>query len=171
MPHVGDGLLVVLLCLGSALAFATSSTVKHVSAHQVPDAQDLRARSVGRLVAATVRNRYYLAGIAADAVGLSLQLVALHLGALGVVQPLLVTGLLFALLLRQLSHGRVSPREIAWGLVLTASLAGFLVLAGTADQSGAGESADRLPAVIAALTGLVLATDRKSTRLNSSHPV
>lgn len=154
---VTDGLLVVLLSLASALAFATSSTVKHVSAHQVPDAQDLRVRSVGRLVAATVRNRYYLLGIAADAVGLTLQLLALHLGALGVVQPLLITGLLFALLLRQATRRRVSPREIAWALVLTVSLAGFLVLAGTAQSSGASETADRVPAVVAAVAGLLLA--------------
>lgn len=154
---VGDTWLVVGLCLAAALAFATSSTVKHVSAQQVPDAQDLGARSLARFVAATVRNRFWLLGILADAVGLTLQLTALHLGALGVVQPLLITGLLFALLLRQVTHQRIAPREIAWAAVLTAALAGFLVLSGTADDRAVTETADRGPAVAAAVVAVLLA--------------
>lgn len=148
---------VVAASLGSAAAFAVATTLKHRSASQTPDAQQLRPREIGRLVGASIAHPLWLGGTLADTVGLSLQVLALHLGALVVVQPLLITGLLFALLLRQATHRRVSPREIAWGLVLTASLVGFLALAGTADQSGVSETADKVPAVVAALTGAVLA--------------
>lgn len=148
--------LVVVLALSAALAFAVSSTLKHVSAAQVPDAQDLHPRALGRFVRATVSHRLWLGGIAADVVGLSLQVVALHLGALVVVQPLLIAGLVFALLLRQCYEGHVSRREVAWAAILTATLTGFLLLAGTA-RTDTGAVADRKPAVAAGVVGLILA--------------
>jgi len=99
------------------LAFATSSSLKHASAGQVPDAQDLHPKSVGRLVAATLAHPLWLGGIVADVVGLSLQVAALHLGALAVVQPLMISGLLFALILRQRTLRHTSHREIGWAVL------------------------------------------------------
>lgn len=152
------GWVVIVLSLGAALAFATSSSLKHVSAGQVPDAQDLHPRSVGRLVVGTLSHPLWLGGLLADLVGVGLQVVALHFGALGVVQPLLVSGLLFALLLRRRTGRHASRGELGWAVVLTASLGGFLVLAGTASQPGTTAPADRLAAVVAAGVGVVLAT-------------
>lgn len=151
------GWLVLALSLSAAGAFAMSSTLKHVSAGQVPNAQDLQARSLGRFVKATLSHPLWLGGIVADVVGLSLQILALHLGALAVVQPLMVCGLLFALVLRQRAGGHVSHRELAWAGVLTLALGGFLLLAGTAHQPASPEPPDRVPAVAAAVAGLVLA--------------
>ncbi len=151
------GWVVVALSLSAALAFAVSSSLKHASAGQVPNAQDLHLRSVGRLVAATLAHPLWLGGIVADVVGLSLQLVALHLGALAVVQPLLVSGLLFALILRQRTRRYTSHREIGWAVLVTLCLAGFLLLAGTAHQPVSNEPADRIPAAAAAVIGVVLA--------------
>ncbi len=149
---------VIASSLGSAAAFSVATTLKHRSAGAVPDAQDLNLRKVGSLVRATVSHRLWLAGIAADAIAVSLQVVALHLGGLAVVQPLLVSGLLFAVLLRQASNGRVDTRQIIWGLVLTGALAGFLIVAGTSTQaSGPREPLDRAPAVAAAVTGVLFA--------------
>jgi len=155
---VTNGLAVVVLSLSAAFAFAMSSSLKHVSAGQVPDAQDLHPRALGRLVRSTLSHPLWLGGIVADLVGLSLQIVALHLGALGVVQPLLVSGLLFALILRRGAQRHISLREIAWGVVLTLSLAGFLVLAGTARAPVHAHAASRVPAVAAAVAGVILAT-------------
>jgi len=98
-----------------------------------------------------------LGGIVGDVVGLSLQLVALHLGALAVVQPLLVSGLLFALILRQRTRRYTSHREIGWAVLVTLCLAGFLLLAGTAHQPVSNEPADRIPAAAAAVIGVLLA--------------
>ena len=95
-----------------------------------------------------------MGGIVGDVVGLSLQLVALHLGALAVVQPLLVSGLLFALILRQRTRRYTSHREIGWAVLVTLCLAGFLLLAGTAHQPVSNEPADRIPA---AVIGVLLA--------------
>ena len=170
---VSNGWVVVLVTLAAALAFATSSALKHVSAGQAPDAGRMHPRALARFVTATLSNRYWLGGIAADVVGLSLQLVALHRGALGVVQPLLLTGLLFALLLRGRSQGRISGREIGWACVVIASLAGFLALAGTAGSVLPTDGIDRKPAVAAAVVGAALAVvcvalGRRATRQGRS---
>jgi len=154
---VTPGWLVVGVSLASALAFAVSSSLKHVSAGQVPDAQDLGARSLGRFVRATLAHPLWLGGIGADVVGLSLQVLALHLGALAVVQPLLISGLLFALLLRSHSGQAVSRREIGWAVLVAVALVGFLLVAGTANQGAPVGAADHAPAVAAAVTGFVLA--------------
>lgn len=148
--------LVILLSLGSALAFAVSTNLKHSSAGQVPDASGLRVGTLARFVAATLSHRLWLAGIVADGIGLSLQVLALHLGALAVVQPLLVSGLLFSLLLRRRQGRPVTGAEVRWALVLTGCLIGFLSLAGTNPGNG-GDGPDRLPAVVAAVAGVVLA--------------
>lgn len=151
--------LVVVLSLGSALAFAVSTNLKHSSAAQVPDASGLRVGTLARFVAATVSHRLWLAGIVADVIGLALQVVALHLGALAVVQPLLVSGLLFSLLLRRRRGRRVTGAEIRWSLVLSACLVTFLFLAGAnpGTGTGAGDGPDRLPAVVAAVVGVAVA--------------
>jgi hypothetical protein len=131
--------------------------LKHRSAGEVPNAQNLRPTAVGQFVRATVVHRLWLAGIAADAVAVLLQIVALHYGALAVVQPLLISGLLFALLLRPLHHQPIGQRELGWALVVSLALVGFLALAGTAGRSSTTAGVDRLPAIIAGIVGLVLA--------------
>jgi hypothetical protein len=147
--------LVIPVGLTAAFAFAVSSSLKHVSAGQVPDAQDLKPHKLLGLVRSTLAHPLWLGGIVADLVGLVLQVIALHLGALSVVQPLLVTGLLFALLLRARYEHNISGREVAWAAVLTAALVGFLVISGTSRSSAA--QADRGPALAAALIGIALA--------------
>jgi len=149
--------LVVVLSLGSAAAFAVATSLKHRSAAEVPDAQNLRPTAVGQFVRATVVHRLWLAGIAADAVAVLLQILALHYGALAVVQPLLISGLLFALLLRPLHHQPIGQRELGWALVVSLALVGFLALAGTAGRSSTTAGVDRVPAIIAGIVGLVLA--------------
>ncbi|HZC71706.1 MAG TPA: DMT family transporter [Jatrophihabitans sp.] len=143
--------------VGAAAAFGTSTHLKHLSASGVPDAQTLHPTALGRFIRVTLAHRLWLGGIGADVVGLSLQLLALHLGPLATVQPLLVLGLLFALLLRQGHHRQLRLDELGWVLLVTASLAGFLVLSGTASSSHTTET-DHGPAIGAAVTGFVLAT-------------
>jgi hypothetical protein len=146
---------VVVLGVGAATAYAVSATLKHVSAGQVTAAAPDTARTVRGFVAATVSHRLWLLGIAADVVGVALHVVALHSGALATVQPLLVSGLVIALVLRARLGGRVQQREIAWGVLLTASLAAFLLLADTSDTAGA--TADVAPAAYVGAVGAVLA--------------
>ncbi len=55
-----SGWLVIGVSPASAFAFAMSSSLKHVSAGQVPDAQDLGARSLGRFIRATMAHPLWL---------------------------------------------------------------------------------------------------------------
>lgn len=152
MSDVG---LVVGLSLSAALAFAASSSLKHVSAGAVAETPRFAAGAMARFVRTTVTHRLWLAGILCDAVALILQVLALHFGALAVVQPLLVAGLVFALVFRRLADRRhVTGRQLVWALVLCAALAAFVALV---SGGRGGEPVDRLPAVIAGATGAVFA--------------
>ncbi len=149
--------LVVAFGLAAAFAFAMSSSLKHVSAGHVPDAQSLHPGKLARLVRATLAHPLWLGGIGCDVLGLALQILALHLGALVVVQPLLISGLVFALVLRQrFEHHQVNAAQIGWAILLSGALAGFLLLATTGVPPPAAGSADRLPAVTAGVLGLLL---------------
>jgi hypothetical protein len=149
---------VVALALVAACAFALSSSLKHVSAGQAPDAQNLRPRKLGLFLRATLSHPLWLGGIACDVVGLISQTIALHLGDLSVVQPLLVSGLVFALIIRQrFAHHRITGRELVWIAVLVATLGGFLVLATGSGVAASAEAADRLPAELSGAIGLILA--------------
>jgi hypothetical protein len=152
---MSTGWLVIPVGLGAAFAFAVSSSLKHVSAGQVPDAQDLQPHKVLGLIRSTLAHPLWLGGIVADLVGLVLQVIALHLGALAVVQPLLVAGLLFALLLRARYEHTISAREVTWAVILTVALGGFLLISGSSHATAA--QADRGPAITAALIGVALA--------------
>lgn len=139
--------LVVGLSLGSALGSAVSTTLKKASATRVPSVQGGGTRGLGRFVAATATSPLWLIALLADVLGVGLQIVALHYGALALVQPLLISGLLFALLLRHVGHWRLTAAEAGWGLAVAGSLIGFLVLSGAASTAQPSR-ADRSDAVL-----------------------
>ncbi len=148
--------IVVGLSLAAACAFAFSTSLKHVSAGQVPDAQNMHPRSLVRFVRATVSHRWWLAGMCCDVIGLSLQILALHLGELSVVQPLLLSSLLFALIIRgRFENQPIARRQWLWALVLIGTLAGFVLLA-TSPASAVDEAADPFPAAFAGAMCAVL---------------
>ena len=150
--------LVVVLSLSASLAFATSSSLKHASAGDVPDAQSLQLGKLRSFVQASLAHRLWLGGIACDVLGLGLQIVALHRGALAIVQPLLITGLLFALFLRQrFEHHHITRRQFGWAVALSVTLAALLLLATMGTRANPHETADRLPAVTAGAVGILLA--------------
>jgi hypothetical protein len=155
---VPDRWTVGILSLTAAFVFALSSSLKHVSARKLPDAQTMRFGRLAGFARATIAHPLWLAGIACDAVALTLQAWALHIGALAVVQPLLASSLVFAVMLRQLhAHHHITRREIGWTIVLSAALGVFLAVAAAGNTNMIGEKADRAPAVVSAAVGLVLA--------------
>jgi drug/metabolite transporter (DMT)-like permease len=155
---LGHDWLVVGLSLAAALAFAASSSLKHVSAGDAPDAQSLQPGKLRTFAVATLSHRLWLGGIACDAVGLALQILALHIGALAVVQPLLISSLLFALVLRhRLERQHITRRQVGWAVALSGALAGLVVLVTTGRSTGQGETADHLAAVVAGVVGAALA--------------
>ena len=114
---------VVLTALASAVAVATSSVLQHRSARSV-------AGGSARVLLRLVTRPAWLAGLAAGAVGLALHAVALAHGQLALVQPLLVSGVLFALPVSVVLEGRrPSAVEWGWAVVLVAGITDFLVAA------------------------------------------
>jgi drug/metabolite transporter (DMT)-like permease len=145
--------VVIGLSLGAALAFAVSTALKHRSAQLVAPMQTASGQALGRFIMATLRHRLWLIGAAADIAGLSLQVLALHLGALALVQPLLLTGLIFALVLR--GSGRIRWRELSWAIVVCAALAALLALI-VATPSQVSQPADVAPSAVTATIGLAV---------------
>lgn len=153
----GSVLTSQVVVIGTAVSatgfFALSTALKHRSADTVP-----ASLSLGGFLRSTLAHRYYLAAMVADVVGLALQITALHLGALTVVQPLMITSLLFSLVLtHHLAGTRITGRELLGGLVLVAALVGFLVVSGASSPSitGPPQPADREPAAVIGGIGLV----------------
>ena len=90
--------MTVTICFGlaAALANAVHLMTQHAASVGVSDTH--RGRE---LVAFLIRQPLWLLGWAAGAAAFAFQAVALHSGQLSIVQPLLVTELVFALLLRR----------------------------------------------------------------------
>ena len=85
--------LAIVLALASALAFAASTVGQQRAAARSSDA-DARG---GRFIVRLLHDRQWLAATFGNAAGYVLQGAALGLGSVLVVQPILVTSLLFAL--------------------------------------------------------------------------
>lgn len=115
----------VLFALLTALCNAVSVITRHIAGTADPH----RPTGFG-LVGYLLRNPRWLAGSGAQVGAFVFQAVALHLGQLSVVQPLLVVELVFALVLRQVwIHQEVAAAAWAGAVAACAGLAVFLVAA------------------------------------------
>ncbi|HZT67687.1 MAG TPA: DMT family transporter [Acidimicrobiales bacterium] len=119
--------MVVLAALGASVAYALASVLQQHAASRAPKSHALRMRLLVNLLGRPL----WLVGILSDLAGYALQFIALGHGSLVLVQPLLVTGLLFALPLGALFAGRGMPgwREWAGAAAVCGGLALFLVVA------------------------------------------
>ncbi|MGN6129368.1 MAG: DMT family transporter [Nocardioidaceae bacterium] len=116
----------ILLALAATVLFGASSVMEQRSTKQVPE----RAALSPRLLVDLARRPLWLAAIAINVVGNLLQVVALHFGALAVVQPILVCNLLVAVLITVVAMRRPPDRTMLAGIVCCAAgVAGFLAVA------------------------------------------
>lgn len=121
-----DHLLVVVFALCAAIFAAIGIVVRQRATLDVPE-----EHGVSTVMFATLLRRpLWWAGTAAAVAGFVFQALALDNGSLIVVQPLLVSALLFALpLSARLAHRRVTRGAWLWAVLLTVSLAVFVLLA------------------------------------------
>ncbi|MHB2022651.1 MAG: DMT family transporter [Mycobacteriales bacterium] len=118
--------LAIYSALGAAACFGVGNALQHRSALSAPARHFLRPRLLAHLVTRPL----WLTGTLLAAAGLGLHVLALDFGQLAVVQPLLVTSLLFALpASAALDRRWVRRKEIFWALVTLAGLTLFLVIA------------------------------------------
>lgn len=121
----GMDIVAVVLSLVAALLFAVAAVLQQRGTEGMSDDDAL---GLG-FFAALMKRKVWVAGIAADIAGFVFQAGALAVGTLLLVQPLLVSSLLFALpLAARLNHRRLKPAEWFWAALLIASLIVFLVL-------------------------------------------
>lgn len=117
----------IALALAAALLFALGTVLQQKAGLDEPDATE---GSSSGLLLRMARKPVWLAGIAADALGFVGQAVALTIGRLAVVQPLLATSMVFALPLgHRLTAQRVTRSDIGAAVLVTASLIAFLTIA------------------------------------------
>lgn len=117
--------IAIAVTLAAGAVFALSTVAEQRSARQVPR----RGVLAPRLLLDLLRRPLWLAAIALNAVGSALQVVALHFGALALVQPLLVSNLVLAVLLAvALRHRRPDGILLAGMLACAAGIAGFLAV-------------------------------------------
>ncbi|MFE6864339.1 DMT family transporter [Nocardia sp. NPDC057668] len=116
----------VICAFIAALLFAVSAVAQQRAAAAVPEGEGL--------LRTLVRNPRWWAGIIGDGGGFAFQVAALALGSVLVVQPILVTSLVFALPLAQrFGAVRVTPLMWANAFALTAALAVFLIVGDPAE--------------------------------------
>ncbi|MEJ2863356.1 DMT family transporter [Actinomycetospora flava] len=154
-------LLAGALAVLAALLFAIASVAQRGAAADVPDDE---ARG-GRLILRLVRSPRWWAGTVGDTGGFVVQAAALGVGSLLLVQPLLVTTVLFALPLEaRLTGRRIGRSEVRWALVLVAALALFVVVGEPTAGRDRAPLHHWLPALVvllAVLAGCVLLAGRK----------
>ncbi len=136
------------LAVLAALLFAVASVAQRGAAADVPD----DAARGGRLVSRLVRSRRWWAGAVGDTAAFAVQAAALGIGSVLLVQPILVTTLLFALPLEARLSGRsVTVERRRWAGALVVALALFVIVG----RPTAG--VDRAPVSHWLPVGLVLA--------------
>ncbi|MDQ6784579.1 MAG: DMT family transporter [Actinomycetota bacterium] len=138
----------VLSALAAAAFFAAGAALQHRSAGANPAFTGFHPRGVGRFMWDTLRHPSWLAGSLADVFGLGLHALALNQGPLTLVQPVLVTSVVFALPMRAWLDRRPPARN---EMVMAAALAGGLILFLVAATPGspASSPADHGPVVVA----------------------
>jgi drug/metabolite transporter (DMT)-like permease len=120
----------VVAALAAGCMFAVGSVLQQSAAREAP----LETSLSWRLIVDLAHRRRWLLGIGGDVASFALQALALAFGPLALVQPLLVTGVLFSIPLSVRWRGmRLRARDRAATVAVAGGLALFLVSASPAD--------------------------------------
>ncbi|BCB91999.1 DMT family transporter [Phytohabitans suffuscus] len=112
--------------LAAAFCFALSSALQQRAAKQQPQHGALDPRLLLHLL----RSRLWLSGWIPDSAGIAFQVLALRLGPISVVQPVMATGLFMAVLIEAaMSHRRIVRRDLVAIALGVAGMTAFLLLA------------------------------------------
>jgi hypothetical protein len=137
--------LAIALSLLAAMLFAAAAVLQQRGTQGIDDSDALRAGFLATLV----RRPIWLLGITADIAGFGVQAAALAVGSLLLVQPLLVTTLLFALpMAARGAHRRLTDQEWRWSGLLALSLVVFVVMGEPTAGREAPPFSDWLPTII-----------------------
>lgn len=155
--------IAVLAAVAAAITFGASAVLEQRATHEAPKRPPLDIR----LFVDLIRSRVWRAGITVDISASAMQAIALHFGPLTLVQPILVTNLLFAAVISAAVDRRRPDRVMAAGVVCcTVGLAMFLTVAHPQGGTTTVSAAIMLPlgAGLAAAISLCLAAARFSPK-------
>jgi uncharacterized membrane protein YidH (DUF202 family) len=113
----------VLLAGSAAAAFGAGSSLQHRAASGVPRAH----ASVMNLVLKLLRRPSWLLGLALSGAAFALHVAALRQGSLTLIQPIVVSNIVFAVFVRAALDRRLPPpKEIYWAIATWAGLSLFI---------------------------------------------
>jgi len=148
---VGATDIAALLAVGAALMIGIGDVLQQRSAQQVTDKPVGTLALFGRLL----RDRRWWAGSLVAGAGFGLQAAALDFGSVVLVQALLVTSLLFALVISaKLNHRRITRWQGIWAMLLAAAVT-VVVTVGN-PQAGNPRGSFQTWSVVAAVMGPAL---------------
>lgn len=128
----------ILAAVGASVLYNTSIALQALEAREVPHEHSLRVSLIGKLL----RNRRWLGATALGFLGWPLEIVALLLAPLTVVQPCLVSGLVVLLWLGVTKLGETpGPREYLAVAAIVAGVAGVAWAAPERSTDHAGTAA------------------------------
>ncbi|MGH9125588.1 MAG: DMT family transporter [Acidimicrobiales bacterium] len=140
---------VVALSLVGAGCYALASAMQHEAAARQRDEDAVRPRLLVKLV----RNPRWVIGNIVNAAGYGCQFLALRRGSQGLVQPLFLTSLVYAVLFAALlEHRKVAGRDLLGATVVVVGIGGLVV----SSRPGSGNPRASLMAWVV-LTALVTA--------------
>lgn len=117
--------LPLMAALGSAATFGLSSSLQH----RVVGTTDAATHAGAMLLIRLLRSPSWVIGITLSVGAFALHAVAIAFGPLALVQPVIVSGIVFAVLMRAALDRRLpSRREIAWSVMTWAGLALFIAV-------------------------------------------
>jgi len=150
--------ITVVLSLAAAAVFGLTSVLEQRNTKQVPK----RGALAPRLLYDLLRRRSFVAAFALNLVGNVLQILALHLGSLAIVQPLIVLNLLFAVVIASLTIAHHAPDKtmFAGAMCCCAGVGWFLAVARPGGGSAVIGTGPALPlgaGLLAALSGCLVA--------------
>ena len=129
----------------SAAAFGLTGALQHRAAHEIPATDGIGFGLLFELV----RRPLWLLSLLVNLVGMVAQWVALSSAPLILVQPLLVCGVLFAIVFAAALTSHWPDRTVLYGgLLCVVGLAGFLLLAAPTGGSGTMTIDDVLPLTV-----------------------
>jgi hypothetical protein len=151
----------VVLSLLAAVCFGTASVLQHQGANQVRQRFPLNPR----LLIDVARQRLWLLGILAEVTAVVLHMVAVNLGALSLVQPLLMVGLVVALPVQAMLGLPVRGRALLAAALTVTGLAVFLVVQPAVESRDPQSISEWQPGLVlvtvVALTALTVALIRR----------
>ncbi|HEY6422366.1 MAG TPA: DMT family transporter [Pseudonocardiaceae bacterium] len=159
--------LAVLLSLMAAVCFGTASVLQHYGANRVRRRFPLHPK----LLADVAQQPLWLLGVLAEVSGVALHMVAVNVGPLSLVQPLLTVGLVVAVPLQAVLGRPASRRAILAAALTVAGLGVFLAVQPTLESRDPQDFTDWLPGLVlvavvaAAALGLALARRGRSRPL------